>query len=116
LWRLFAEPGSVLRLPGGIAIQQGFRIGAVDISQQLPLSLRGQVWIATSSRSRSRPLFVALPSRSCGNSRRDDPLAAHVARAAHRRVSSGLFFFENLDVALQGFNLWHSTQYVGSSI
>ena len=114
LWRIFAEPGSVLQLPGGIAIHQGFRIGAVDISQQLPLLLRGQVWIADVVALVFAALFVAFVARSLRELATGTMLWPRTLLLLLTvAVSSSLFVFENLDVALQGFNLWHSTQYVG---
>ena len=114
MWKLFAEPGSVLHLPGGLDVHQGFRIGAVDISQQLPGLLRGQVWIAETVAVAFAGFLAAFFVRSVWELRsgamawpRTLLLTLTVA------VTSGLFLFENLDVALQGFNLWHSTQYVG---
>jgi hypothetical protein len=113
-WRLFAEPGSVLRLPGGITLAQGFRIGAVDISQQLPAALRGQPWIAELVVLAFAVLVVAFAVRTAWEIKTGTVIWPRTLLLVLTvTVSSGLFLFDNLDVALQGFNLWHSTQYVG---
>jgi hypothetical protein len=114
LWRLFAEPGAVLRLPGGIVLEQGFRIGAVDVSQQLPDVLRGQVWIAEIVAAVFAALLITFAVRSVREIKNGTMIWPRTLLLLLTvAVSSGIFLFDNLDVALQGFNLWHSTQYVG---
>jgi hypothetical protein len=113
-WRLLAEPKAVLALPGGIELEQGFRIGAVDLSAQLPEMLRGQVWIAEAVAVVFAVFLAAFVVRTLVELRTGAivwPRTLFLALTVV--VTSGLFLFDNLDVALQGFNLWHSTQYVG---
>jgi hypothetical protein len=113
-WRMLAEPGTTLALPFGLEVQAGFRVGALNVAEQTPAFLVGHTWIAA--------LFAALFGAA---------VLAFVARTAVEiatgrviwprtlligltvPIAAALPLFENLDVALQGFNLWHSVQYLG---
>lgn len=113
-WRLLAEPGATLALPAGLVVGQGFHIGAVDVSQQLPAFLVGQVWIAGVVGAvfvLSAFAFVVRTGWEVATGRVVWPRTLLLAATAP--VAFALPLFDNLDVALQGFNLWHSAQYLG---
>ncbi len=113
-WRLLAPEGEVVSLPGGVELVAGFRIGAVDLARQLPEILHGQVWIAYVLWAAYAALLAAFGLRTVAElvtTRRLSPRTLLVLVTVP--VGSSLFLFDNLDVALQGFNLWHSTQYIG---
>jgi hypothetical protein len=113
-WRLLAEPGAVLRLPFGLEIAQGFPIGAVDISRELPAIVHGQVWIAWIAFAVFGVSLAAFVVRSLWELATGTmiwPRALLLATTVPIVFSVPLF--RNLDVSLQGFNLWHSTQYIG---
>jgi hypothetical protein len=114
LWRLLAPEGARLRLPGGLEIQPGFHIGAVDVSQQLPAVLAGQVWIAAAVAGLfgvAALAFLARTAWELATGRMLWPRTLLLLTTAP--VAFALPLFHNLDVALQGFNLWHSAQYLG---
>jgi hypothetical protein len=113
-WRLLATPGSMLALPGGVTVAQGFRIGAVDLSRELPAFIHGQVWIAWALFAIFAAALLAFVLRTgwelatgTGVWPRTLLLGATVP------LVSSIPLYDNLDVALQGLNLWHSTQYIG---
>lgn len=113
-WRLLAPPGSTIDLPGGIEVVAGFRIGAVDLAQQLPVFLQGQVWLAYVVWAGFATLLLAFALRTVWEVATTHRLSPRtLLLLVTVPVGSGLFLFDNLDVALQGFNLWHSTQYIG---
>lgn len=112
-WRLLAEPGSRLALPG-LDVAQGFHIGAVDVSQQIPAALVGQTWIAGLVGAVFAVSVVAFALRTVweiATGRVVWPRTLLLVATAP--VAFALPLFDNLDVALQGFNLWHSAQYIG---
>lgn len=114
LWRLLAPRGAVLRLPFGIDVLQGFRIGEVDLSRQLPAAVQGQVWIAwlgIAFFSAAVVAFLARTAWEIATGRVVWPRTLLLLCTVP--VVFALPLFENMDVSLQGFNLWHSTQYIG---
>lgn len=114
LWRLLAPAGSSLQLPFGIGISPGFYIGHADISQLVPDLIRGQMWIVAAVTAVFGAALIAFLIRTARE-------VAHGTVAWPRVILIGLTApvafivpaFDNLDVALQGLNLWHSAQYIG---
>lgn len=113
-WRLLAEPGTRLDLPFGLAVHPGFHIGRVNIAEQVPALFHGQTWIATAIAVTFGLSLAALLVRTGWE------LATHrfvLPRTLILLTTAPIAFclplFDNMDVALQGFNLWHSTQYIG---
>ncbi|MGH0034285.1 MAG: hypothetical protein ACQGVK_04575 [Myxococcota bacterium] len=113
-WRMLAEPGTELTLPLGLTAQAGFRVGAVNVADQLPSFLVGQVWIAAAISAVFGVAFVLFLARTVfeiATGRVVWPRTLILLLTAP--IALALPLFENLDVALQGFNLWHSVQYMG---
>jgi hypothetical protein len=113
-WRLLAPPGAVLELPFGLRVNAGFSIGKVDLARVLPEFLHGATWIAG--------VVAAVFALACVGFLLRTLVEVATRRAIWPRtlflcvtvpVAFSLPLFDNLDVALQGFNLWHSTQYLG---
>ena len=114
MWRLLAPQGDVLRMPFGIEIAQGFHIGRVDLSRQLPELVAGQVWIAWTFFAVfgvALAAFVVRTAWEAATGRSAWPRTLLVCLTVP--VVFSLPLFDNMDVSLQGFNLWHSTQYLG---
>jgi hypothetical protein len=113
-WRLLAEPGSVLALPFGLEVRAGFRVGALDVSRELPGLLRGELWLAwlpAGVFALAFALFLLRTAWEVASRRVVWPRTLLLLLTAP--IAIALPVFDNLDVALQGFNLWHSTQYLG---
>lgn len=113
-WRLLAEPGARLQLPLGLEVRAGFQIGRVNIANELPPLLHGQVWIAGVVAAIFGAALLAFVLRSAfeiATGRVVWPRTLLLAITAP--VAFALPLFDNMDVALQGFNLWHSVQYIG---
>jgi hypothetical protein len=114
LWRLLAPTGAVLDLPFGLAVTPGFHVGRVDLSQQLPVAIAGQVWIAWAFAgifAVTLLVFLARTVWELTTGRMLWPRTLLVGITVP--VVFSLPLFDNMDVALQGFNLWHSVQYLG---
>jgi hypothetical protein len=114
LWRLLAPPGAVLDLPFGLAVMPGFHVGRVDLAQQLPVSIAGQVWIAWAFAAVFAVTLLAFLVRTLwelATGRTLWPRTLLVGITVP--VVFSLPLFDNMDVSLQGFNLWHSVQYLG---
>lgn len=113
-WRLLAPPGAVLTLPFGLRVNAGFSIGKVDIAREVPLFLQGQTWIAGAVAVVFAAALAAFVLRTVVEvSTRRTIWPRTLFLAVTVPVAFSLPLFDNLDVALQGFNLWHSTQYIG---
>ncbi len=113
-WRLLAAPGAVLTLPFGVHVNAGFSIGKVDIAREVPLFLQGETWIAGVVAGVFAVALLAFVLRTVAEvltRRAIWPRTLFLAVTVP--VAFALPIFDNLDVALQGFNLWHSTQYIG---
>ncbi len=113
-WRLLAPEGAVLALPFGLEITPGFFIGAVDLSRELPAFVHGQLWIAWAAFAvfgASAAAFAARTLWEIATGRFLWPRTLLLLVTAP--VAFAIPMFENADVALQGFNLWHSAQYLG---
>jgi hypothetical protein len=113
-WRLLAPPGAVLELPFGLRVSAGFSIGKVDLARELPLFLHGQTWLAAALGAvfaGALALFLLRTALEVATRRCVWPRTLFLALTVP--VAFALPLFDNLDVALQGFNLWHSTQYLG---
>lgn len=113
-WRIFAPAGAVLTLPFGYEVAAGFSLGRVDLAREVPAFLQGQAWIAG-------PVFATFAVASCAFVART-ALELRQGRVAWPRtlllgltapIAFVLPMFDNVDVAFQGLNLWHSTQYLG---
>jgi hypothetical protein len=114
LWRLLAPEGSVLQLPLGVEIVPGFFIGRADISRLVPDLIHGQMWIVTAVSvifATAWILFLLRTGREIINRSVVWPRVILIALTAP--VAFIVPAFDNLDVALQGLNLWHSAQYIG---
>lgn len=112
-WRMLAEPGSVLNLPFGLQVGSGFHIGAVDVALQMPSFLVGQTWIAGVIGGVFGVAFTLFVVRSLFEIATGQVLWPRtLILALTAPIAVALPLFDNLDVALQGFNLWHSTQYL----
>jgi hypothetical protein len=114
LWRMLAPSGATLALPFGITVSPGFSIGRVDLAQQLPDIVHGQVWIAVVVGALFAAAFAAFLARTAWE------VIAHrvvwprtLLLLATAPVAFVVPCVENADVALQGLNLWHSAQYLG---
>lgn len=113
-WRLLAPPGAVLELPFGLRVNQGFSIGKVDLSRVVPEFVRGETWIAGAVAAVFALALAAFVLRTAVEvATRRSIWPRTLFLAATVPVAFSLPLFDNLDVALQGFNLWHSTQYLG---
>lgn len=113
-WRLLAEPGAELALPLVGTVGAGFHIGLVDVATQMPGFLRGQTWIAGAIGAVFAVAALAFLARTgweLATGRLVWPRTLLLLLTAP--VAFALPLFDNMDVALQGFNLWHSTQYLG---
>ena len=113
-WRILAPEGTVLRLPLGIEARAGFPIGTVDIAREIPSFLQGQVWIAAIVFAVFAAAAIAFVLRTAAEIARGGFV---LPRALLLGLTAPIAFLvptvENLDVGLQGLNLWHSTQYLG---
>ena len=113
-WRLLAPTGSVLHLPFAHEIRPGFPIGAIDISRELPQLVHGAVWVAWAMFGVfgvALALFLARTTVELARGRVVWPRTLLLVCTVP--VLFAVPLFENLDVALQGINLWHSAQYIG---
>lgn len=113
-WRLLARPGDVLELPFGLHVNAGFSIGNVDLARVLPELVHGQTWIAGVVAGVFGVAFAAFVVRTVVEAvqgRSVWPRTLFLALTVP--VAFSIPIFDNLDVALQGFNLWHSAQYLG---
>jgi hypothetical protein len=113
-WRLLASPGAVLELPLGLSVPAGFSIGKVDLARELPGFVQGQTWIAGCVAAvfvLALAAFLARTALEIAGRRCVWPRTLFLALTVP--VAFALPLYDNLDVALQGFNLWHSAQYLG---
>ncbi len=113
-WRILAPHGAVLALPFGYEVHAGFPIGRVDISTEIPVVLQGQTWLAGLVFVVFFAAAAAFAVRTIWEIRTGRFV---LPRTMLLGLTAPIAFFvptvENLDVALQGLNLWHSTQYLG---
>jgi hypothetical protein len=112
-WRLLAPPGAVLELPFGLRVNAGFSIGKVDLARQLPGFVQGETWIAgvvAGVFALALAAFLVRSALEVVTGRGVWPRTLFLALTVP--IAFALPLFDNLDVALQGFNLWHSTQYL----
>jgi hypothetical protein len=95
-------------------VGQGFPIGEVDISRELPVLVQGEVWIAWIVCAVFAVSLAAFVVRSVWEIATGTVAWPRtLLLAATVPVVFSIPLFDNLDVALQGFNLWHSAQYIG---
>jgi hypothetical protein len=114
LWRLLAPPEAAPMRLLGFDVKPGFPIGDVDLSRQIPGFVHGQLWIAYAVWAVFAAAVVAFLVRTgweLFTVRRVPPRTLLVAVTIP--VAFVIPAFDNLDVAFQGFNLWHSFQYLG---
>ena len=113
-WRILAPEGAVLPLPFGLEAHAGFPIGRVDIAGEIPAVLQGQTWIAGVVAAVFVGAAAAFAARTVAEWRRGEVVWPRTLLLA---LTVPIAFLvptaTNLDVALQGLNLWHSTQYIG---
>jgi hypothetical protein len=113
-WRLLAPSGSTLAFPGTPGIRQGFSIGEVDLSRQLPAAFQGQTWIAYIVWGVFGAALLAFTARTIWEAaRRRLVLPRTLLLGVTVPIAFSIPMFDNMDVAFQGFNLWHSFQYLG---
>jgi len=113
-WRILAPQGAVLALPFGLDVHAGFPIGAVDIATVIPAMLQGQLWIAGVVWAvflGAALAFIVRTAWEFAHGRIVWPRTLLLALTAP--IAFVVPTVENLDIALQGLNLWHSTQYLG---
>jgi hypothetical protein len=113
-WRILAPEGADLALPFGITAQAGFPIGKVDIAGEIPAIFQGQTWLAGLVFAVFFGAAAAFVVRTVWEIRTGRFV---LPRTLLLGLTVPIAFLvptvENLDVALQGLNLWHSTQYIG---
>lgn len=113
-WRILAPEGAVLPLPFGLEAHAGFPIGRVDIAREIPAFLQGQTWLAALVFAVFLAALLAFLARTAWEMRLGRVV---LPRTLLLGLTAPIAFLvptvENLDVALQGLNLWHSTQYIG---
>lgn len=113
-WRIFAPEGAVLALPFGYEVSAGFALGRVDLAHQVPAFLQGQAWVAWPVWlvfGVAAAAFVARTAWELRNRRLVLPRTLLLGLTAP--IAFVLPMIDNVDVAFQGLNLWHSTQYLG---
>lgn len=114
VWRILAPHGAVLVLPFGYQVRAGFPIGRVDIAAEIPAALQGQTWLAGIVFAIFFVAATAFALRTLWEIRSG---RFALPRTLLLGLTAPIAFLvptvENLDVALQGLNLWHSTQYIG---